>query len=47
MCSLGQVKPDNQKDAFSKLVPFGNGDVKIGPPSDEDIRTGYYRWSVP
>ena len=41
MCTLGQVKPENQRKAFSILDALSanttNGE---GPPSDEDIKTG-------
>ena len=41
ICSMGQVKPGNQKEAFSKLASYENANKTEGPPSDEDIRTGY------
>ena len=39
VCSLGQVKPQNQEAVISKLFSFSSF-VK-GIPSDEDIKTGY------
>ena len=41
MCSMGQVKPGNQKEAFSKLASYEKTNKTEGPPSEEDIRTGY------
>ena len=46
MCSMGQVMPQNQKGAFSKLVKNANANPTDGPPSDEDITTGYELFQV-
>ena len=41
VCSNERVKPENQKEPFSKLVSYDSTNKNEGPPSDEDIRTGY------
>ena len=42
MCTLGQVKPENQIKAFSILDALGANTTNVeGPPSDEDIKTGF------
>ena len=41
MCSLEQVKPDNQNVAFPKLLSYTGTNSTDGPPSDDDIKTGY------
>ena len=41
MCSMEQVKAENQKNAFSKLVSYENTNKTEGPLTDEDIKTGY------
>ena len=41
MCSLEQLKSQNLKKAFSKLVLHDSIEKTEGPPSDEDIKTGY------
>ena len=41
MCSMGQIHPQKQKEAFAKLVPNVDMNKTEGPPSEEDIKTGY------
>ena len=41
MCSLEQVKPENQSETFSNLVSYEGTTNTDGSPSDEDIKTGY------
>ena len=41
MCSMGQIQPQKQKEAFAKLVPNVDTNKTEGPPSEEDIKTGY------
>ena len=41
VCSMGQVKPQNQIEAFSKLASYESPNKTEGQPSDEDIKTGY------
>ena len=41
ICSTGQVKPENQMEALSKLVANVNTYKIDVPPSKEDIKNGY------
>ena len=41
MCSMGQVKTQNLKEAFSKLVTYKITDEQEGFASEEDVRSGY------
>ena len=47
MCSTGQVKPENQNEAFSELASNVNtGGTKRPTFLDEDIQTGYELFQV-
>ena len=41
MCSNGQIKPQNQNEAFTKLASNVNMKKTDDPPLDDDIKTGY------
>ena len=41
MCSMGQVRPENQREAFSKMVTNIKSNKTELYPSDEDMKSGY------
>ena len=41
MCSISQIKPQNQKGAVSQLFTNVNANPTEGPPFEEDIKNGY------
>ena len=41
MCSMGQVKPEHQKEVFSELVSLENSNQNGGSPSEEDFQAGF------
>ena len=46
ICTMGQVKTQNQKEVFSKLLSDMSMNETQGSPSEEDIETGYELFHV-